>query len=82
MADGGGQDETEDLDGIGYAEALRELEDILGELEGDAVDIDRLAQQVQRATALITLCRTRIVAARADIEAAVAGLDRPESPTA
>ena len=80
MADTGGPDQ--DLDGIGYAEALRELEDILGELEGDAVDIDRLAQQVQRATSLITLCRTRIIAARADIEAAVAGLDRPEPPTA
>ena len=61
---------------IGYAAALAELEDILDELEGEAVDIDRLAERVQRAATLISLCRGRIVAARAGIEAAVAELDR------
>ena len=32
----------------GYSAALTELEEILGELEGDTVDIDRLADQVRR----------------------------------
>jgi exodeoxyribonuclease VII small subunit len=70
-----GQPETGDEE-IGYAGALAELEGILDELEGEAVDIDRLAERVQRAATLISLCRGRIVAARAGIEAAVAELDR------
>jgi exodeoxyribonuclease VII small subunit len=71
---------SDDLEAIGYAEALAELEHILDELEGDAVDIDRLAERVRRAAALIALCRKRIVAARADIDAAVADLELPDGP--
>jgi len=69
-----------DLEGIGYAEALAELERILDELEGEAVDIDQLAERVRRAAALIAVCRKRIVAARADIDAAVADLELPDGP--
>jgi len=60
---------------LGYSAALAELEEILGELEGDAVDIDRLADQVRRAAALIRVCRGRIDAARTVIEQVVAELD-------
>jgi exodeoxyribonuclease VII small subunit len=67
---------------LGYAAALAELEDILDELEGEAVDIDRLAERVQRAATLIALCRGRIVAAREGIEAAVAELDRSPGQSA
>ncbi len=60
---------------IGYAEALAELENILNELEGDDVDVDTLAQHVQRASLLIELCRERIGSARLRIEEVVAQLD-------
>lgn len=60
---------------IGYAEALAELENILNELEGDEVDVDTLAQHVQRASLLIELCRERIGSARLRIEEVVAQLD-------
>jgi exodeoxyribonuclease VII small subunit len=59
----------------GYAEALAELEAILSELERDAVDVDRLAGQVERAGQLIRLCRERIGNARMQIEHVVAELD-------
>lgn len=62
-------------DQIGYAEALAELESILSELEGDEVDVDTLAQHVQRASLLIELCRERIGSARLRIEEVVAQLD-------
>lgn len=62
-------------DQIGYAEALAELENILSELEGDDVDVDTLAQHVQRASLLIELCRERIGSARLRIEEVVAQLD-------
>jgi exodeoxyribonuclease VII small subunit len=60
---------------IGYAAAMAELEQILGELEGEAVDVDHLADRVQRASVLIRLCRDRIGAARLHIEQVVADLD-------
>lgn len=60
---------------IGYPEALAELEDILAGLESDEVDVDTLAQHVQRASTLIELCRERISSARLRIEEVVAQLD-------
>jgi exodeoxyribonuclease VII small subunit len=59
----------------GYAEALAELETILRELEGETVDIDHLGERVRRAATLIRLCRSRIDAARLEIEQVVAELD-------
>ena len=61
--------------GITYAEALRELEDILAALERDNVDVDHLAERVQRASELIALCRERITAAQLRIEQVVTDLD-------
>lgn len=60
---------------IGYAEAQRELDAILAELERTDVDVDRLADRVQRAAELIRICRERIGAARVHIEQVVAELD-------
>jgi exodeoxyribonuclease VII small subunit len=58
----------------GYAEALAELDTILGELDRADVDVDLLAVRVQRAAQLIAFCRDRIGAARVQIDEAVAGL--------
>jgi exodeoxyribonuclease VII small subunit len=60
----------------GYADALAELEQILRELEGDSIDVDHLGERVRRAAVLIRLCRSRIDAARLEIEQVVAELDR------
>lgn len=62
---------------IGYAEALAELESILGQLEQPDIDVDDLAAKVQRAAVLIELCRERIGSARMQIEQVVAALDTP-----
>ncbi len=58
----------------GYAEALAELETILGELEQADVDVDVLAARVQRAAELIAFCRGRITSAKVQIERIVADL--------
>ena len=69
--------ETSPADELGYARALAELEQILGELEASDVDVDQLADRVARATALIDVCRQRIGAARARIDEVIADLDGP-----
>ena len=63
---------------LGYRNALTELEAILDELEGDAVDVDVLANRVKRAAELIRFCRQRIAAARLDVEAVVADLENTD----
>lgn len=64
-------DDTE----LGYAAALDELDEILRELEGSDVDVDRLADRVARAADLIDMCRTRISDARLRIDGVIADLD-------
>jgi exodeoxyribonuclease VII small subunit len=66
----------------GYAEALDELDRILGELEGSDVDVDRLADRVTRAAELIALCRDRISGARLQIDHVIADLDASQGETA
>ncbi|MGH9244978.1 MAG: exodeoxyribonuclease VII small subunit [Acidimicrobiales bacterium] len=62
----------------GYAKALAELETILAELEDDHIDVDALGAKVKRAAALIELCRSRIEAARIEVNRVIA----PSEPTA
>lgn len=63
------------VDQLGYTEALAELEAILERLEHDEPDVDRVADDVARATELIVHCRSRITAARLKVDEVVAGLD-------
>ena len=67
-------------DEIGYADAMRELDDILEELERDDLDVDVLAARVQRASELIQLCRTRIARAQADVDRVVTDLESAAVP--
>lgn len=62
-------------DAPGYAAALGELDAILRELEGSDVDVDHLAERVARASALITLCRSKISDAQVEIERVTTDLD-------
>ena len=59
----------------GYADALEELEEILEQLEDDDIDVDVLSTKVERAAALIRLCRSRIRAAQVNVEEIVAELE-------
>ena len=64
---------------IGYADALSELQQILGELEAEDIDIDVLAVKVERAAELIRVCRGRINDAEVRVKEIVAGLDHESS---
>ena len=63
------------VDELTYSEALAELGTILKSLESDSVDVDVLATKVQRAAALISLCRGKISAARLHVEQVVGEID-------
>lgn len=65
---------------MGYADALQELEEILGELEDDSMDIDVLSDRVERAAILIKACRSRINLAQDRVAEIVAELDDLATP--
>lgn len=66
------EDEAGDLT---YTSAVAELDEILLELEDEALDVDVLADRVARASTLIRFCRTRITSARTQVSKIVADLD-------
>lgn len=66
---------TADIESMGYADAVAELEEILDGLESETVDVDVLADRVKRAAALIKHCRSKIGDARLHVEQVVGELD-------
>jgi exodeoxyribonuclease VII small subunit len=70
----------DDVAGLGYGEAVAELDRILADLDRDTVDVDDLAHQVRRAAALIRHCRGRITEARLEVERVVVELGELADP--
>ncbi len=64
-----------DVESLGYADAVAELEEILDGLESESVDVDVLADRVKRAAALIKHCRSKIGDARLHVEQVVGEID-------
>ncbi|MEO7795390.1 MAG: exodeoxyribonuclease VII small subunit [Thermoanaerobaculia bacterium] len=60
----------------GFTAAMRELESILQRIEGDELDIDRLAEELRRATALLELCRGKIRRAELEVTEIVQQLEK------
>lgn len=65
---------TQQADPKGYAEAMREVESILSELDSPSVDVDVLSSKVERASFLINWCNERIATAQMTVDALVADL--------
>ncbi len=78
-ADSASPGDDASLAGVSYAEAIAELERLLGDLAADEADIDQLAAKVKRAAVLIHLCRARVDDARVDVERIVADVDADRS---
>ena len=76
-----GNDPDGDGTELGYAAARAELDLILAELSGDDLDVDVLAERVERASALIEICRGRIANARIQVERVMAVTADPASQT-
>ena len=67
---------TTDSEELTYSTAVTELDGILAELEDEALDVDILGTRLERASELITFCRSRITEAQSQVERIVADLDQ------
>jgi exodeoxyribonuclease VII small subunit len=68
MTDKPSADRKKKADEPSYAAASEELERILAEIESGDVDLDVLAEKVERAAALLATCRQRLAATAAKVK--------------
>jgi exodeoxyribonuclease VII small subunit len=61
-----------------FREAMEELEGILERIEGEEVDIDRLAEELRRAAQLLDVCRGKIRKAEVEVTQIVQSLEDDE----
>ena len=60
--------ETERTEELSFSESLEEIEAIVERIEAEDVDIDRLAEELQRAAGLLDVCRTKIRKAELEVK--------------
>lgn len=58
-----------------FGEAMEELEEILQRIEGEEVDVDRLAGELRRASQLLDLAREKIRRAEVEVTQIVQGIE-------
>ncbi|HYG63216.1 MAG TPA: exodeoxyribonuclease VII small subunit [Thermoanaerobaculia bacterium] len=64
----------------GFRQAMDELEGILERIEGEEIDIDRLAEELRRAAFLLDLCRGKIRKAEVEVTQIVQSLEETDRP--
>lgn len=62
-----------------FSVAMDELDQILRRIEDDEVELDDLADEVERASTLISSCRSKIERTEAQVKTILAGLEAEES---
>ena len=69
---------SDDQPALSFREAMEELEGILERIEGEEIDIDRLAEELRRAAQLLDLCRGKIRKAEVEVTQIVQSLEQGE----
>ena len=73
------QEELPLPDEVAFGDAVNELEEILRRIEGEEIDLDQLAAELKRATALLEVCRGKVRRAEIEVEQIVANLAEPSN---
>lgn len=64
---------------LGFGQAMEELEEILRRIEGEEIDVDRLAEELRRAAVLLETCRGKLRKAEVEVTQIVQNLDEEDS---
>ncbi len=54
-----------------YREAIEEIEEILGNIENDELDVDDLVEKVKRVTELLKFCKDKLYKTQDEVEKAL-----------
>lgn len=66
-------------DAVRYADAVLEIERLLASIDRDEVDVDELGQKVERAVALLKVCRAKLKATEARVVEVLKDLDEDDA---
>ncbi len=61
---------------IKYAKAVERLDEIMGQIESEAIDVDELSVKVKEAVELIKVCKARISKAEMEVKKVVEDLSK------
>ena len=62
-----------------YAKSLKKLEDIIGKIDSEEIDVDELADNVKEAVVLIKECKSKIEKAELEVKKVVEDFGQDES---
>ena len=74
--------QEQENNGVGFSDAMAELEAILERIEGEEIDIDRLSEELGRAAELLETCRGKIRRAEVEVTQIVQSLEESEAADA
>ncbi|WDF68607.1 exodeoxyribonuclease VII small subunit [Sphingobacterium oryzagri] len=58
----------------GYEDAFQELQAIVNDIESGETNVDELTEKIQRAAALIAICKAKLTASEAEVDKLLAKL--------
>lgn len=62
-------------DKINYADAFKELQEIVSQIEEGEISVDELSEKVKRAAKLIKICKTKLTTTEEDVDKILKELD-------
>ena len=63
---------------IKYSKAIKKLEEIIGKIESEEIDVDELSDKVKEAVSLIKLCKGKIEKAEFEVKQVVDGFQKEQ----
>ena len=61
---------------LSYKEAMTEIEDILGQLENNELDVDELSEKVKRVSNLVNICKEKLHNTEEEIDKILNEMDK------
>lgn len=63
---------------INYKDAVTELEEIVNDIENENIDVDELAEKVERASVLLALCSDKLKKTEAEVDKVIEKLNKED----
>jgi exodeoxyribonuclease VII small subunit len=63
---------------LSYREAIREVEDILQQIEHEELDVDELAEKVKKAATLLKWCREKLRSTEEEVDSILKDIHQDE----
>lgn len=64
-----------------YQEAFEELQQIVSDLEDGQISVDELSEKVNRASALIKVCKAKLTTTEDNVQKILAAIEQPDPET-